>query len=1375
MSARGQEGQTTGLESRGLEIRPLGYDIGAVGRLSAPKMWHLSAEVAGGARFAEAWRYSVGAGVVVSVVDEGVNYHHADLAWAYDDTIDYDPRDAVDASDALIDTATQRHGTNVAGLVAGDMANDIGTIGGVQGGRFTGTFIRYGETLGLAELADIVAHQAAYDVSNNSWGFTAPFVDNFENASFGAAATALAGAAQDGRGGLGTVFVFAAGNGKVMKNGLSVGDDAGFHNLTNSRFTIAVGAHDAAGAPAFFSSPGASVLLTAPGLSVTTTNGAADGATDYASVSGTSFAAPIVSSAVALILGVNPTLGYRDVQEILALSAVSRVDGPTRANGATSFNGGGLMFDREGGFGRLDAAAAVNLARHWDKQSTAANEQRLTAAFALPATLDKSAATIEATLSSPDGRGFSIDHVELDLDLYDRGLKDLSITLISPDGTRTALAETLTTVGTRTSLNFTFGSVANWGEDPFGTWKVELKHTKAPSTFIAFDATLHVYGDLDTPDDTHFVTGSFASLVARDPERAILRDLDGGTDTLNFAAATSAATVDLSGASATRYAGTVITLAGEFENVIGTVYGDTLAGSAVSNRLVGDDGDDGLWGGAGDDRLEGGLGNDILCGGTGNDTIDGGAGRDTLRLAGDFADYTITREGGTYLIVDAAGELDRASGIELVAFDGLLVDLDFHPDALVAAGPTIDAVEGEVEGVVQVTAGPESAHVTLVSASDPNQPAGDVVRFSLVTEDGAAYEGPFTIASTGEILVLGAAQGRHDLFVKATDAQGHSAIRGVSVAVRPSNAAPTSLTLDTAGVAEASAGSVVGLLAGTDPDGDALTYTVEDGRFEIVSSPAGCVLKLRDGVSLDHETEAFVTLAITATDPAGHARRETFLVPVLDVDEAPVGQTAAVVTIEQGTGDTPLNLVPLVDPEGRALSYTVSNLPASGTLRLAGAVVSVGSVLTGAEFAALTYGAPDRDSGGALGFLCGDGSASTLYMVTLDVQASGPKTYQGTAGADLLEGDGTGILIGLSGDDRYLVRAVGDQVIEAIGGGYDIVAASGSYTLAAGQEIEELRAADKAALTAIDLTGNEFANKIVGNAGANLLDGRGGNDTLYGEAGNDTYVVDRAGDQVFEAIGRGRDVVNTSVSYTLATGQEIEELRVVDKAAKTTLALTGNGFANKIVGDAGNNRLDGGGGSDALYGDAGNDTYLVDHAGDQVFEATGGGRDAVATSVNYTLTAGQEIEELRVLLSAGDRAINLTGNALAQTVIGNNGANVLNGAWGNDVLTGRGGADTFVFANALGTNNVDRITDFASEDTIRLSKSIFTALAPGDLGPTSFKNISMGTADADDRILYKQSTGELFYDADGAGGSAMVKFAVLDNKVALTAADFFIV
>src|SRR6185437_14570373 len=99
------------------------------------------------------------------------------------------------------------------------------------------------------------------------------------------------------------------------------------------------------------------------------------GAQFYALANGTSYAAPTIAAISAMMLGVNASLGWRDVQEILADSAY--VPAPSAAgfstNGATDWNGGGRHFSNDLGFGAVDANVAVNLARAWTEKSTSAN------------------------------------------------------------------------------------------------------------------------------------------------------------------------------------------------------------------------------------------------------------------------------------------------------------------------------------------------------------------------------------------------------------------------------------------------------------------------------------------------------------------------------------------------------------------------------------------------------------------------------------------------------------------------------------------------------------------------------------------------------------------------------------------------------------------------------------------------------------------------------------------------------------------------------------------------------------------------------------------------------------------------------------------
>ena len=215
------------------------------------------------------------------------------------------------------------------------------------------------------------------------------------------------------------------------------------------------------------------------------------------------------------------------------------------------------------------------------------------------------------------------------------------------------------------------------------------------------------------------------------------------------------------------------------------------------------------------------------------------------------------------------------------------------------------------------------------------------------------------------------------------------------------------------------------------------------------------------------------------------------------------------------------------------------------------------------------------------------------------------------------------------------------------------------------------------------------------NGGNDLLDGGSGADSMRGGTGHDTYVVDNAGDTVTELVGEGTDTVRSFIDYML--GANVEILTLIGTG---NINGTGNGLANVINGNAGNNILDGGGGADNMFGGLGDDTYIVSDLGDKATETSSiGGNDHVMSAISFQL--GANIEQLTLTGSANVHGF---GNALDNIITGNDGINILGGGLGADILTGGGGNDIFLYHNVAESTAAatDRILDFTSGDKIDL-------------------------------------------------------------------------
>ncbi|HEY5724035.1 MAG TPA: CARDB domain-containing protein [Allosphingosinicella sp.] len=335
----------------------------------------------------------------------------------------------------------------------------------------------------------------------------------------------------------------------------------------------------------------------------------------------------------------------------------------------------------------------------------------------------------------------------------------------------------------------------------------------------------------------------------------------------------------------------------------------------------------------------------------------------------------------------------------------------------------------------------------------------------------------------------------------------------------------------------------------------------------------------------------------------------------------------------------------------------------------------VGVVGPGADNLATTsiygFGGPESLYAGLrAGRLFGlEGNDLLIGSTRNDLLDGGPgnDTLDGRTGADIMNG-------GL-GHDTYYVDNLGDQILDGDVGN-DHVYSSVSFTL--GSNLDYLTLTGS---IAINGTGNALNNILTGNAAANILDGGLGADAMNGGAGNDVYFVDNGSDRITENAGGGTDTVRSLISYVL--GAELENLVLIGAAA---INGTGNALANAITGNAAANRLDGGAGADTIAGGLGNDIYVVDNISDLLSDT--GGTDTALASVSFTLAP--TIDNLTL---TGADAVNGTGNALWNIMIGNGAANMLDGGAGNDRLDGGLGADQLIGSAGHDTYFVDNLGD----------------------------------------------------------------------------------
>ncbi len=429
------------------------------------------------------WDTYTGTGIRIGIVDDGLEVAHPDLSPNADTVNDHDWNDGT-PDDPTGNPSSDTHGTACAGVAGARGNNGAGTSGSAPNATLVGLRLIAAAVTDAQEAEALTWRNDLIHLYSNSWG---PNDDGKDLRDAGPLVKqALANGASSGRGGKGSIWLWAAGNGG------DVSDNSNYDGYANSIYTLSIAAMNDSGARSAYSEPGANVLVCAPsndsisghrGITTTTTN---SGYTH--SFGGTSSATPLAAGVVALLLQSNPNLGWRDVKEILLRSA-TKVN-PTHIDWVN--NGAGYHINHEYGGGLINAQAAVTMANGWTNLGPQTTQQiaQTGLSVAIP---DVNATGVTRTFTVPNNVFMRVEHVTVHIAATHGKRGDMNITVTSPAGTVSKLF--LSHPGdVNQDMDWTFSTVRHWGEVAAGDWSVKVSDLLAGNLGTLTSATLTIYG-----------------------------------------------------------------------------------------------------------------------------------------------------------------------------------------------------------------------------------------------------------------------------------------------------------------------------------------------------------------------------------------------------------------------------------------------------------------------------------------------------------------------------------------------------------------------------------------------------------------------------------------------------------------------------------------------------------------------------------------------------------------------------------------------------------------------------------------------------------------------------------------------------------------
>ncbi len=829
-----------------------------------------------------------------------------------------------------------------------------------------------------------------------------------------------------------------------------------------------------------------------------------------------------------------------------------------------------------------------------------------------------------------------------------------------------------------------------------------------------------------------------------------------------------------------------ITLFNTATTATGNSAANVITGNVLNNSLYGGSGNDTLFGGTGNDVLNGSAGNDALYGDVGNDVLDGGTGNDVY-FGGEGADFYAVDTGD--VIVDSSSNgvdfVHARSDYALVLGQRLeiLSVISVLGQDWASAYQAADRITALKDLIDDHGIAPkEGGNVNLTGGSRDDV----LIGYGAGTSTLAGLGGADTlIGDAGDTASYAASDVAVDIsLARATQQGGHAAgdiIDGIRRVVGSAFGDVITAGIGVNVVRDTFLGG-----AGND------TLSGRGGIDKLFGGAGDDTLDGGTGNDTMYGGDGKDNLDGSSGEDTMYGGRgdDTYIIDSLGDSVSEIGGAATDVdtistsvsfrlgtatSVEVLRAATLLTAAVAIDLTGNVLNQTLIGHDGANSLTGGGGndtmqgglgndvyVVDGGDTVLEAAFAGYDQ---VRSS-----------ATHTLSRYVEDLILTGSAAADGTGnnGNNRITGNlGVNTLAGLRGADTLtgtnedtVSYAASDRAVDI-----NLFRATQEGGHAAGDIINGIDRIISSAFDDVINTGGVPQTKsretFYGGDGNDRLTGLSGIDKLYGDNGNDTLYGGNEDDSLYGGAGRdslfggaGNDNLFGGLGQSTLTGGDGNDTLDGNSLADT---LYGGDGKDTLKGGDGADVLDGGLGADLMYGDAGNDTYIVRDAANRVEEISGlaGEVDTVEAAISFTLQPLVNVEILRTIDDDATTVLNLTGNGLNQTIIGNAGANSLNGGGGNDTLQGGRGNDVYVIDAG---DVVIEAGAFAGTDTVRSNLGQTLAANVEKLVLTGNLNVH-GTGNGLDNTLTGNSADNRLNGAAGAdvltgkGGDDVFVFA----------------